>query len=913
MDRDNWQQVRELFDAVCELPATQWRTELALLSADPAVIAETLELLEAQTVGLGRARQPMDTLLSAAIEPELNPGDRLGPWRLSERLASGGMGVVFRAERADGLYAQDVAIKFLHSSASPRLAERLAAERRILAGLQHPNIARLYDGGATPGGHPYLVMEYVHGESLDGYCEHHQLGLNERLRLFLKVCRAVQAAHARLVLHCDLKPSNILVRADGEPMLLDFGISRLLDGADGEAQSSFHTPAYAAPELQRGEIAGVASDVFSLGVVLAELCAGREARRTTAEADRAVAPPSQLAGQDCGWRRRLRGDLDAVVTRAGALLPEDRYISVEALAADVQRHLAHQPVLAGNGGRFYRGRKLLRRRWKESLTLLLIAVLIGGFVWRLSKARATAEREAQISEQVSAFLVSMFEAADPRERGARGGETITAREVLDRAATSVDEKLDAAPEVRARLKGVIGLAYRNMGDVVRAQPMMLAAAEALAARGGDKNIDEASRMLNLLAGTYASDRRGEEGEQMARRSLALLGKGAPDSFRIAQANNSLGLSLLAEQRYDEAEVAFKDALKRHELGKRDQFIGVSLDNLGMLYRRRGDLAASAAAFDRSTPLFKQLFGEMSFDYWASNTERGLLIADSGRMQEAIALFEANLARAPKIFGEHSVYLSSENNRLALTLVRNGHYRRAAPFVAESLRLTAEVMGNDSYSYSLVLETAAMLSAASGDVSAAERECRTMLAIREARLGSTHPDTLDAALQLGLVLLRQGKIEGKVLLQRAYADWSPRIPATSANGIRLRQGRAEGLLLQQQLAEAATRLAEVAAAANASSPHAVLQQRLLQATLAQQQGAAPADVVDRWRQLLIMGEQIHGADSALTAQWRIGLAEALAADGKSSEAQQQLRRARPVLEAEMHPGSLWLRRMQAVRG
>lgn len=913
MDRDSWHQVRELFDAVCELPATQWRTELAQMSADPAVIAETLELLEAQTVDLGRAREPIERLLAAVIETELNVGDRLGPWRLSERLASGGMGVVFRAERADELYDQDVAIKFLQGTANARVAERLAAERRILASLQHPNIARLYDGGATPGGHPYLVMEYVHGQPLDVYCRQHQLGLNERLQLFLKVCGAVQVAHARLVLHCDLKPSNILVRADGEPVLLDFGISRLLGDAVSEGQSPFFTPAYAAPELQRGDLTGVASDVFSLGVILAELCADTSARRAGDGSATAVLAPSRLVDSNCAWQRKLRGDIDAIVTRASALPPEARYPSVEALAADVQRHLSHQPVHAGNGGRFYRGRKLLRRRWKESVTVLAMLVVVSGFVWRLSEARAAAEREALISEQVSAFLVSMFEAADPRERGSRGGEKITAEEVLDRAAASVDQKLGTAPEVRARLKGVIGLAYRSMGDVPRAQPMMLAAAEALAAKGGDKNIDEAARLLNLLAGSYASDRDGVAGEKMARRALALLGKGKQDSLRIAQAHNSLGLSLLAEQRYDGAEVAFKQALKQHEAERRDELIGVSLDNLGMLYRRKGDLAASAAAFERSTPMFKQMFGEMSYDYWASNTERGLMIADSGRMDEAIALFEANLARAPKIFGEHSVYVSSENNRLAMTLVRSGHYRKARSFIAESLRLTAEVMGSSSYSYSLALETAAMLAAASGDISAAERDYRQVLAIREAKLGSNHPDTLDAVLQLGLLLTRQAAPDADALLQRAYAGWMPRIPADSANGIRLRQGWAEWLLAQGRLPEAAATLAELTPVARASSPHAAIQQQWLLAMLAQQGGATASEKVAPWQQLVVDAEQLYGADSALTAQWRLALAEALSQAGDNAAAAHQIKRARARLRAEMLEDSPWLTRMRALGG
>lgn len=879
VDRDSWQQVRELFDAVCELHPSQWRSELARLSADPLVIAETLELLEAQTSELGRAREPMQQLFVAAIPSELSEGDIIGPWRLHERLASGGMGIVFRAERADGLYAQEVAIKVLQGKPSARVAERLAAERRILASLQHPNIARLYDGGTTPGGQPYLVMEYVRGEALDVYCTRQQLDLRQRLQLFLKVCSAVQAAHARLVLHCDLKPSNILVREDGELVLLDFGVSRLLGDEVNDPGAQFFTPAYAAPELQSGLAVGVSSDVFSLAAVLSELLAGKGGRRGASGSAIAVAAPSGLAKDDCRWARSLRGDLDAIVVRAGALLPEQRYPSVEAMAADVQRYLQHRPVQARNGGRFYRGGRWLRRNWKGAVLLLLVLLLAAWFVWRLAAERAAAEREAKVAEQVSGFLVEMFQAADPREKGVRAGEDISAREVLDRAASRIDKDLDASPEVQARLQGVIGLAYRNAGDLRRSDPLMLQAAEALAAAGGNKNLDEAARLFNLLAGSYSNNRNGVEGAKLARRALALLGKQPADSFRVAQSYNSLGLSLLSEQRYDDAEAAFKQALQRHQAGKREQYIGVALDNLGMMYRRKGDLVASAAAFDQSTPMFLRTFGEMSYDYWASNTERTLMVMDRGDLDEAIAAFEANLARAPKIFGQRSVYVVSENNRLALALIRKGEYARARPYVETALRLSAEVLGKGSYNYSVITETAAQLAQAQGDMASAEADYRQALAIRAAAIGRDHPDTLDLELQLGLLLAAQGKDAGDALVQRAHALWLPRIPASSANGIRLQQGWAEWLIAKQRL-DAAAQTLDAVQPLLAGSPYAVVRQQVLRARLAEQRGDRN-EAVQHWLAAVAASEPLYGSESAVTMQWRTALQAARSGTQSSS--------------------------------
>ena len=476
MQTQRWQELRRLFDAVCDLPAERWREQLRALSDDDSLIEEVLQLLGAQTEAFGQVARPLGELLADSGGSELQAGDRLDAWRLVERLASGGMGTVFTAERVDGLFRQQVAIKLLRSNAvnQEEFAQRLAAERQLLAELQHPNIARLYDGGTTPTGQPYLVMEYVPGRALDEYCEWRAPDLRQRLHLFQRICGAVQSAHQRLIVHCDLKPGNVLVLDDGEPVLLDFGIAQVLDRqqGDGERNNTFCTPAYASPELLGGARVSVVSDVFALGVLLTELLACRTLARTLADRDTPVPLPSALAQADCAWRSQLRGDLDAIAARACDLDPRKRYSSVEALSQDIGRHLDWRTVTARLPTWSYRSTRYLRRHWREAAATATVLLLAGGFVWRVTTERARAQREAAVAEQVSEFLVSAFDAADPSMRGARARQDVSARQVLDASAARIEHGLDETPAIRARLRAVLGRAYRNLGQPQRAEALL---------------------------------------------------------------------------------------------------------------------------------------------------------------------------------------------------------------------------------------------------------------------------------------------------------------------------------------------------------------------------------------------------------------------------------------------------------
>ena len=404
------------------------------------------------------------------------PGDVVGPYRLLRELGSGGMGVVWLAERTDGLINRPVALKLPHGAwKRAGLAERMAREREILATLSHPNIAHLYDAGVTAGGQPYLAIEYVEGHRIDVYCREQHLDVEARLRLFAQVAGAVAYAHGKLAVHRDLKPANILVSAGGQVRLLDFGIAKLLD--DGQAKETRFTelsgraltPDYASPEQIVGEPLTVASDVYSLGVVLYELLAGqrpyklqRDSRGALEEAILQVDPPLPSAVAEPGRRSALRGDLDTVVLKALKKKPAERYPTVHALLEDIERHLSSRPVLAQRDSRWYRTKKFIARNTLAVSAAAAIAVaLIGGAVVAGWQARIALAEKAR-AEEVQAFIASVFREADPMMQ--REGKALSAVDLLLQAERRMNERKDATPELRVEMLAIIGESLFGLQD-----------------------------------------------------------------------------------------------------------------------------------------------------------------------------------------------------------------------------------------------------------------------------------------------------------------------------------------------------------------------------------------------------------------------------------------------------------------
>jgi serine/threonine-protein kinase len=894
------ERVRAMFAAVRDLPAAERHPRLLELGADPLLIAEIDAMLvaDAPTSAWSPGHSPAKGD-DPADSAELGAGETLGSWRLLEEIGCGGMGAVFLAERSDGHFDQRVAIKLIRGIADSEIFVHFARERQILARLQHPHIARLLDGGATPGGQPYLVMEHVEGVPIERYCVEHALDLNARLRLFQKVCEGVQYAHRRLVVHCDLKPSNVLVRADGTPVLLDFGISRALDQQAGsrelKAASAWVTPMYASPEQLRGEAVTTASDVFSLGLILFELLAGRRARidaddHTITLLGQSEVKPSALAG-GMPWVSRLRGDLDAIVQRATAADPARRYESAESLAADIQRYLDLRPISAREGSTTYRLGRLLRRRWPVFAAAALILALGCVFTWQLARERdraLKAEQEALLqartAERVSDFLVSVFNVSNPKLSRTR---TLSARDVLDQGAERIESELADAPAVKARLLAVLGSAYRYIGESGRAAELLDKAAKLYL----DPIVDQplaAADVLSSLAVVYSNNEfPASKAESAAEEALRLRELHAPaDSLPIADALNTLGIVRQAGDKLDEAEALLKRSLAiRERLAGKDSIqVATTLHNLGRNeYLRGDDLDKSIAYFERSMALKRELTGTQSPDFEATLTDYGKALRVSGQLERALEVEREALQLARSIYGDASELVAGAHNELGYTLHDLGRFSEAAVEYTAALEIRRGLGAGDTAGFAIPLNNLASVYEDMGDYATAEPLFRQSLAIRSKLLDADSPMIANAEYNLARLLIKQGRpAEATLLIAQASESLRARFGEQDRNVARVDLLETERLLDSGDLLEAAALLARIEASPLPLGDAFLARREALASRLAERNGDAAkalAAAEAAWNSI----RKAWSAHHPLILEYGLRYADLLRRDGRAEEA------------------------------
>jgi serine/threonine protein kinase/tetratricopeptide (TPR) repeat protein len=774
---DEWAALRRLLDEALDLPADARLAWVDALSAPHAAFKPRLRALlshadEPHFEQLLRTLPKIETGEFAGPAPSDHAGARIGPYRLLRQIGEGGMASVWLAERCDLLQGRQVALKLPHQAwRGNSSAERLAREREILATLAHPHIARLYDAGVAGDGQPYLALEYIEGERIDVHCRDHGLGLRERLQLFLQVARAVAHAHARLVVHRDLKPSNILVDTDGQARLLDFGIAKLLEQGVAEETALTRetgralTPDYAAPEQIRGEPIGTAADIYSLGVLLFELLTGerpyrldRDSRAALEEAILQADPPRpSTVVADARLRRQLRGDLDTIVLKAMKKAPAERYATADAFTADIERHLADEPVHARPDSRWYRTRKLvLRHKVAVVATAAVFGTVLSGAAAAVWQAReAIAER--QRAEEVKAFIVDLFEKADPY---VGQGKVLSAADLLKQARARIDG-LHTRPELRAELLHLVASGLGNLHDYVAAESMIDQAVEA--ARTSFGPADGRTLRARVLRSEInrVRGRIAEASDEID--NVVQLLRSQPDPAADLKV-----LALVQRAHLDidrgrgkDAVVAAREALAlaTQRLGPRNPHTVTASQVYAVSLQYVGDPSAALPAMEHALQLTQALYGEHATHPRLVEAQLGYgrALADAGRLAEGIAMLERADTGAQAALGPDAFTRAFVKGRLARYRIEIGDPAQALDDIDTSLRILRLSAQEDSVNvaFAKLLRGNALLALRQPEQALADLEQATASLARQ--WDRQHPSVIAATAQQAMARAMAGDL------------------------------------------------------------------------------------------------------------------------------------------------------------
>lgn len=745
MDRERWARLRKLFTAAGALPSGERRAWLVKECVDaPDLVDEVLDLLRAGTAAGSSIDEIVDEA-AASFADTLPEGQRIGPYRILDTIGRGGMGQVYLAERADDEFRQRVAIKTVGwLGASAELVQRFRTERQILADLEHPHIARLLDGGQSENGTPYLVMEFVDGQTITEWCNRKKLSLRERLRLFLKVCNAVSYAHRKLVIHRDIKPSNILVDDRGDPKLLDFGIAKLLD-ADKDARPGVTradmrvlTPEYASPEQVRGDAASTATDVYGLGILLYQLltnrfpyeisdanspdiakiiCNTEPTAPSTAVARAADGPhmPASVAK----LARSLEGDLDNIIMKALRKEPERRYESVANLAADVGNYLERRPVSARKPSFRYRaGRFISRNRVAVATSTAVFLTVVAMTAWythRLGAERDIAEQERQTAEAATEFLIDLFAVNDPAESL---GESLSAREVLDRGATKLDEGLTESPLVRARLLQTLGVVYEQLGL-----------------------YDEAQRFL-------------EEGAELNRKVLPRM-----NETQIAGLEKLAWIYYRREDWPRAAELAAEAlALRESLVGTDDPSLGESINLLGTVSYWQDDFDATLAYYHRALEVLQGDEEWIVLERAQTLNHLGITYAYLGRSEEAEKSYLESLRLRLAILEPNHPRIGAAKANLAAFYHGINEFGKSRELALEALAIDRAVLGDNHADVAFDLNLLAAISVEMDELDDAVNYAGQAVSTWRATVGPTHSRYARALDVLATAQMERGDLD-----------------------------------------------------------------------------------------------------------------------------------------------------------
>jgi serine/threonine-protein kinase len=684
-------------------------------------------------------------------------GDELGPFRIVREVGRGGMAVVFLAERADGQFSQKVALKWILAlAASPATREMFLRERQILADLAHPHIARLIDGGETADGQLWFAMQWIDGEAIDQWCTSHRSDLRQRVRLVLQVASALRFAHARLLVHCDVKASNILVDAEGVAHLLDFGVARLSGPRDG-AVATGYTPAVASPEQRAGLAVDTGSDVYQLGLLLGTLLGARVVE-TAADGHHA----RRLGGQDrrFDWPADVPEELRAIVLRATRADPAARYEGMAALAEDCSAWLARRPVAAYRSGFGYALRCFLRRNPALSVvsatSLAVLVGLSGAFTWRLAAERDQARAAAARAEAVSSFLVRLFRDVDP---AANRIAADAARSLVQRGEAALSDGLAGTPDVRAAVLATLAEVNQSLGDFAAAERL---ARESLAAEPAAAPAVLARRRAQL-AQALASRGDYDAAIETTRVAIAAIAAIAErDDVAVARARLLAAQANAAQLKGDlELAVASARALLADSRAPEAALEMRAMAHLTLAYvaEQRGDFAGALAEADAAGPPLSLALGEDHPRVSALQAYRAYLLLGVGRHAEAERAADAAVAGLSQVYGSAHARLSYALTNQALAQLRVGKPELARATGERALAMCRELLSPDHAQCAVSAQVLATIAEAGGDDAAALPLLRDVLRVRRATLRPDHAYVGFAEVQLADALCRAGDAAG----------------------------------------------------------------------------------------------------------------------------------------------------------
>jgi serine/threonine-protein kinase len=802
---ERWQQIKVVLDGALDREGAERAVFLDQACRGDGELRREVESFAASETEAGDfIETPVFRILLEEPEP-LALGQRVGAYRIVSEIGRGGMGAVYLAERDDREFEQKVAIKLVRRGMdTEEIVRRFRSERQILAHLDHPNIAKLFDGGTTEDGRPYFVMELVEGRPIDEYCDDRKLPVRARLELFRQVCAVVHFAHQNLIVHRDLKPGNILVTADGVPKLLDFGIAKLLDPSQDlyaltRVDLRPMTPEYASPEQVKGETITTASDVYSLGVLLYVLLTGHRPYRPSPSDPQSLARaicdtdpirPSSIVGRvesiqktdgsvfevtpeaisrvregdERLLRRRLSGDLDTIVLKAMQKDPQRRYASVDQLADDLGRHLQNLPVLARKDTVGYRTRKFVgRHRVGVAIAALFLLLIVGFSVW-VTVLWQRSVREEQRAVAVSTFLEELFSSPNPSESH---GDDVTARQMLDRGAQKISSGLKNQPELRADLMETMGRVYRSLGLYEQARPLLEGALRL------NHNADAliVAQNLHNLAGQRHDVGKNAEAEQLIREALKI----EQEHKATESLNYAKGLSNLAELLANRGDLAQAEGLLKQSLQIKRRLpqaeesdIASSYNSLGALYETLGNFPAAEQNYQEALKIRRRLAGSRFNPALATSLGNlASLQEDRGNLPGAEASYREVLEMKRKLYHGPNPKITPVLNNLGYVLAGEGKTAEAEACFREALSIADADPDFDSLRRAIFLRNLSVTLLSERKVTEAEAKISDALKVFRAQKPPTWR-VADAESVLGGCLTAQGRFqEAEPLLRTSY--------------------------------------------------------------------------------------------------------------------------------------------------